>query len=219
MLSHSSVHKPTRTASGCEPPLMTRTPREPHLSAAFVRFADTLRSDFDVVELLQELLEQSAQIVDSRDGGVLLVDPAGDLRLAASIGSRVAKMSPLELASSEGPLHSWPLQLRGETVGAMCFLGADSDELTASDLVLVQALADIVTIGILQERAIRERTDEIDRLQSALDSRVLIEQAKGILVGRTDVSMDDAFATLRTRARNENLTMRRVAEEVVARVD
>ncbi len=196
---------------------MTRHPHESSVGDAFVRLADTLRDDFDVVELLHELLGESARIIGSEDGTVLLVDPSGDLRLAAAVGKRATSMTPLALASCDGSLHSFPLQLRGEIVGAMCFMGADATRLSAADASLVQALADVATIGILHERALRGRSVEVDQLQTALESRVVIEQAKGLLAARNAVSMDDAFATLRARARNENLTMRRVAEEVVAR--
>lgn len=195
---------------------MTQTPREPQVGAAFVRLADTLRSDFDLVDLLRGLLVEASRIVGAAEGGVLLVDAAGDLRLAASIGERLGSMTPLELAAAEGSMHPWPLQLRGETLGAMCLMGADAERISAEDVALVQALVDVASIGILHHRAARAQADEIDQLRTALESRVVIEQAKGVLAGSTAVTMDDAFETLRARARNRNLTVRSVAEEVVA---
>ena len=81
----------------------------------------------------------------------------------------------------------------------------------------MQALADLATIGILQERLIRESGVVSEQLQRALDSRILIEQAKGVLSELGAMDMDDAFKALRGYARNNKLSLRLVAEGVTNR--
>jgi AmiR/NasT family two-component response regulator len=88
-----------------------------------------------------------------------------------------------------------------------------SDEDTA----VAQGLADVATIGILQQRAIREADIAKRQLQHALDSRVLIEQAKGVIAHTRNVTMDEAFRTLRDHARSNNVNLRDVAAGVVDR--
>ncbi|HEY5224872.1 MAG TPA: ANTAR domain-containing protein [Microbacteriaceae bacterium] len=78
-------------------------------------------------------------------------------------------------------------------------------------------MADVATIGILHERAIRERTLVTEQLQIALDSRVVIEQAKGVVAQTSGVPMDEAFARLRDYARRHNQRLHEVAENVISR--
>ncbi|MDO9590007.1 MAG: ANTAR domain-containing protein, partial [Microcella sp.] len=82
---------------------------------------------------------------------------------------------------------------------------------------VAQALADIATIGILQERSIRESHILNEQLQRALESRVLIEQAKGVLAAVGSLDMDEAFTALRDYARSNRMTLRDVAQQVAAR--
>ena len=82
---------------------------------------------------------------------------------------------------------------------------------------MAQALADVATIGILQERSIRESSLVAEQLQWALESRVIIEQAKGVLSVLENVGVEEAFGRLRAYARHHNLTLRAVAEGVTAR--
>lgn len=89
--------------------------------------------------------------------------------------------------------------------------------LNAPDAAVAQALADVATIGILQERSIRETGIVTDQLQRALESRILIEQAKGVLSAMGLMSVDDAFEALRSYARRHNLPLRAVAEGVASR--
>ena len=77
-----------------------------------------------------------------------------------------------------------------------------------------QALADVATIGILHERAIRRQEMVTEQLQVALNSRIVIEQAKGVLAERLQVSIDDAFITLRSYARLNNRKLAEVAQAV-----
>jgi GAF domain-containing protein len=114
-------------------------------------------------------------------------------------------------------VHATPLRLRGEIIGSMNLFLTSVGELKSQDAAVAQALADVATIGILQERIVAESHVVTEQLQRALDSRVLIEQAKGVLSQSTGLLMDEAFSVLRVHARENNLTLRGVAEGVVNR--
>jgi ANTAR domain len=107
-----------------------------------------------------------------------------------------------------------PMKLRGRIIGTMNLFGTHPGEVNARDAAVAQALADVATIGILQERVIREGHLMEEQLHRALDSRIMIEQAKGVIANELSLSMDDAFGLLRTYARDRNLTIRSVAEQV-----
>ncbi len=111
--------------------------------------------------------------------------------------------------------HALPLRLRGEVLGAVNLFCAARETLGEGELALGQALADVATIGLLQERNISRNTLLVEQLQHALESRVVIEQAKGVLAERSGTSMDDAFARLRGYARAQRRPLRQVADDVV----
>ncbi len=112
-------------------------------------------------------------------------------------------------------VHALPLRLRGEAIGTLNLFRGAPGPLPAADLALGQALADIATIGILQERAIRRDEVVTEQLQGALNSRVIIEQAKGVLAQRGNLTMDAAFDRLRHYARGHNLRLTEVARQIV----
>ena len=112
-------------------------------------------------------------------------------------------------------VHALPLRLRGEAIGAMNLFHREPGPMPADDLDLGQALADIATIGILSERAIRRGEVLNEQLQTALNSRVIIEQAKGVLAQHSKIGMDAAFAQLRGFARSHNRRLSDVALLVV----
>jgi hypothetical protein len=114
-------------------------------------------------------------------------------------------------------VHALPLRLRGEAIGALNLFRGAPGPLPDADLALGQALADVATIGILQERAIRRGEVLTEQLQGALNSRVAVEQAKGVVAQLFDLGMDDAFDVLRRYARQGNLRLADVARAVVAR--
>lgn len=114
-------------------------------------------------------------------------------------------------------MHAVPLRLRATTIGSLNLFWDRTGGLSAEDTGTVQALADVATIGILQERAIRESDIVRQQLQHALSSRVLIEQAKGVVAYTHGVHMGDAFNTIRSYARANGLPLADVAAKIVNR--
>jgi len=112
-------------------------------------------------------------------------------------------------------LHAIPLRLRSRVIGAMNLFGNDAGRLDPDDVTIVQALADVATIGLLQEQAIHRAEILTEQLQGALNSRVVIEQAKGALARAHGVDVDVAFTLLRTHARNHNRKLVDVAHAVL----
>ncbi len=112
-------------------------------------------------------------------------------------------------------VHALPLRLRGEPVGALNLFRHAPGPLLPADLALGQALADVATIGILSERAVNRGEVLNEQLQNALNSRVIIEQAKGVLAERGGIGMDAAFDRLRSYSRNHNLKLSDVGRQVV----
>jgi GAF domain-containing protein len=112
-------------------------------------------------------------------------------------------------------VHALPLRLRSDVIGAMNIFSTELAELSPEDINLVQALADAATIGILQERAIAHGADLAGQLQGALNSRIVIEQAKGIVSESRKVTMDEAFAMLRATARSSRTPLSEIARAVI----
>jgi GAF domain-containing protein len=113
--------------------------------------------------------------------------------------------------------HALPLRLRDSVVGAMNLFCSDTTPLSAEDITLGQALADIATIGLLQERAVRESGMLAEQLQTALNSRIMIEQAKGALMASAEVPADQAFELMRGYSRKNHVPVRTVAQRVIER--
>jgi transcriptional regulator with GAF, ATPase, and Fis domain len=114
-------------------------------------------------------------------------------------------------------VHALPLRLRQQILGALNLFGDKPGALSEPVARLGQALADMATITILHERALRESEHVAAQLQTALVSRIVIEQAKGVLAERGDLTMDDAFQVLRKHARDHNLRLHDVALGIVER--
>ena len=115
-----------------------------------------------------------------------------------------------------GPVYALPMRLRERTIGAFNLFRRPGAPLTAPDLELGQALADISTIAILQHRTIRESEQLAEQLQAALNSRIVIEQAKGALAERAQVDLDVAFGMLRRFARQSRARLSEVAASVAS---
>ena len=111
--------------------------------------------------------------------------------------------------------HALPLRLRSRVVGAMNLFCADSTLLSDDDLVIGQALADVATIGLLQERGVHQQEVLAAQLEGALNNRTLIEQAMGVLAVRSDVEADEALARMLAYARARGRPLVAVANDVL----
>lgn len=114
-------------------------------------------------------------------------------------------------------VHALPLRLRDNLLGALGLFGARPGALDAADLHLGQALADVASIAIVQDRAAGDSATVARQLQTALDSRVVLEQAKGVLAYSGGLDMAEAFQALRRYARDHNLRLSDAAAAVVER--
>ena len=111
--------------------------------------------------------------------------------------------------------HALPLRLRRQVVGALNLFAVERRALTDDHLAVAQGMADIATIGLLHERALRDQVVLAEQLQTALHSRIVIEQAKGVLSARAGLSVSEAFTRMRTHARRTGQQLTAVAEAVV----
>jgi len=107
------------------------------------------------------------------------------------------------------------MRLRDQVIGALNLFSAGTAPLSQAELRIGQALADVATIGLLQERNVRRAETLAEQLQMALNSRVVIEQAKGRLAERLGLGMDQAFTLLREQARTTNQRLTDVARQVI----
>jgi transcriptional regulator with GAF, ATPase, and Fis domain len=230
-----------------------RRGREAALARTFVHLADTLASDFDVVDFLQRLSADLVEILGAEAAGVMLADARGGLRLIASSDERMRLLELFELQSEQGPCldafstgrplqasaassrSRWPafaqhasdsgfrmmcavpLRVRTDVIGAMNLFRASDELFTDDEMDIAQAMAEMAAIGLIQERALRERSLLTEQLQAALASRVVIEQAKGMLAEYLKMTVDDAFQLLRSYARDRNRKLSEVARDVVDR--
>jgi len=133
----------------------------------------------------------------------------------ASLHDRWPHFTPRALETGFRSVDALPLHLRDKTIGALNLFRTDNGGLGPDDLSTAQALADVATIAILQHRSALDSQVLTDQLNRALNSRVVIEQAKGMVAERAGIDMEDAFAALRAHARNHNLKLASVAREVI----
>ncbi|MDF2966317.1 MAG: hypothetical protein K0Q93_95 [Nocardioidaceae bacterium] len=129
------------------------------------------------------------------------------------------QFAPRAVEAGFRSVHAVPLKLRSEVIGALNVFGRQPTRLEPADAHIVQALADVATIGLMQERAIRRSEVLAEQLQTALNSRIVVEQAKGALAQMHGVSVDDAFDLLRSHARSTGTRLSDVARRVVTDPD
>ena len=223
---------------------MTQAGRESRVLAALVSLVDSLLDDFDVVELLTQLTERCAELLDIASAGLLLADSRGQLHLMAATTQGTHDLELFQLHHDEGPclecyatgegvnvsnlsaetgrwpqfapaaikagfaaVHAVPMRAGATVVGALNLFGSTVGALDPADLLVGQTLAHIATVAILQRDAPAPDT-VLPQLQRALASRVVVEQATGFLRERMDVSITEAFDTLRryAHANSDHLT-------------
>ncbi|MDF2976998.1 MAG: transcriptional regulator [Actinomycetospora sp.] len=225
--------------------------REQTLVEAFVRLADTLVTDYDVIDLFHGLCADCVTLLDADAAGLLLTDQRGSLQLVSASNEQAHLVELFQLQADQGPcldafrtghqvraddlatedrwprftsraresgfaaVHALPMRLRGEVVGALNLFHRQHHVMDEADLGVGQALADVATIAILTDRSSRQRELLTEQLQAALTSRVIIEQAKGVLAERGRIGLDEAFARMRSYARGHQVRLADVARDVV----
>ncbi len=131
---------------------------------------------------------------------------------------RWPQFAPAATAAGFVAVHALPMRLRGEVIGALnMFSDSRVPPISEQEIPIAQALADVATIAILQDRLARSRETLAEQLQGALNSRIAIEQAKGALALQLGTSPEQAFELLRERARSSRRRLTEVAAEVVQR--
>ncbi len=135
-----------------------------------------------------------------------------DLALA---NSRWPRFSHKAIGAGFRSVHALPMRLRGTVIRGLNLFRVEPGEMREADVDAAQALADVATIAILQHRATHEAQVVNQQLQHALNSRVVIEQAKGMVAESEHLNMEQAFSALRNHARNHNLRLVDVAEAVI----
>ncbi len=233
-------------------PAPSGVPRERRLLHAFVDAADTLVDDYDVTEMLHQLVVHCVELLDAAAAGLMLSDQRGSLQVVASSTERTRLLELFEIQTDEGPcldsfrtgepvlvpdlagvsdrwpqfapeairegfgsVHAVPMRLRQQTIGALNLFGYQPGTLNEQDLRVARALADVATIGILQERAIRQNEVLTEQLQTALNNRVTIEQAKGLLAHAQGLDMDQTWELLRAHARHTRTRASDIAHQLV----
>jgi GAF domain-containing protein len=164
-----------------------------------------------LMEVIQ-LESQAGPCIDAvRTGEAVSVsDPAELRRLWPAFGHAVGEQGFTAV-------HALPLRVRQEKIGALNLFGAGDQPLSDSDLRLAQALADVATIAILQQRSLSRTSLLAEQLQQALNTRILVEQAKGVLAEFSGADMGAAFEALREYSRSNRLKLGVVARQVVRR--
>ena len=224
------------------------------LLETFVKLADTLIDDYDVVDLLQFLVDTCRDVLDTTAAGILLADARGDLEVVASTSEASRLVEMMQLSAEQGPciesfrsgrrvsvpdieaskdewwqfrgsalaqgfrsMDALPLRLRDATIGTLNLLRSTAGAAPEETISAAQAFADVATIGILHERTLRESAILSEQLQAALNSRIIIEQAKGVVSHTRGVSIDEAFTLMREYARSHSMGLSIVAARLVDR--
>jgi GAF domain-containing protein len=125
------------------------------------------------------------------------------------------RFAPEARAAGFLAVQALPMRLRGSVVGALNLFHLEPGEMPAADLAVAQALTDVATIAIIQHRAAQEAQVLNEQLNIALNTRIVIEQTKGVLAERLGLDMEAAFTVLRNHARRHNLLLGDVANAII----
>jgi GAF domain-containing protein len=164
-----------------------------------------------VAELFQIQNDEGPCLDCYRTGQVIV---AGDIR-GGEAASRWPRFAAAALEVGFTSVHAIPMRLRDQVIGTLNLFRSSAGGLDPAVARAARALVDVATIGILQERAVRQHEVIAGQLQLALNSRVMIEQAKGVLAERLRVSPDEAFVLLRRYARDHNHPLTDLAGDVI----
>ncbi len=164
-----------------------------------------------VVELFQIQNDEGPCLDCYRTGQAVIVSDMSTDRAA----ERWPRFAAAVLEMGYAGVHAIPMRLRDQVIGTLNLFRAAPGALDPAVVVAATALVDVATIGILQERAVREQEVVAGQLQLALNSRVIIEQAKGVLAERLRVTPDEAFVLLRRYARDHNHRLTELSGDVI----
>jgi len=216
---------------------ITERDREQAVCKAFVSLAGIAAGDGDVNELMWRLTNHCVRLIavdaaefllpgnhlelfppEFEQGPCLDAFNTGQPVVAADLRKATARWPHFTArANAEGfrAAHAVPLRKNDEILGSVTLLSVRPGMLPAKDLELGQALADAVAFCLVQQRELRHQTVLAGQLQTALDSRVIIEQAKGVLAERCRLDMAEAFNRMRALARSTNQRLNKIARGVV----
>ncbi|GIM89797.1 ATP-binding protein [Paractinoplanes toevensis] len=215
------------------------TSRERAVADAFAEFSDTLVVDFDVVEFLHTLAVRCVELTGVQAAGVMLADQRGGLRVMASSSEQAHLLELFELEADEGPcvdcytagrpttdpsararvegfraVHAVPVRLRDEVVGVLSLFTTVPGALPEADARTARAVADVTGLALVQHRAVDYRQLLAEQLHHSLTSRVVVEQAKGVLAELLGLDMAAAFTELRRFARSTGRRLSDVAADI-----
>lgn len=174
-----------------------------------VRFMAASNQSGKMLELLQ-IQNDEGPCLDCLTTGTPVVN--ADL---AHAGDRWPVFAPRAIEAGFQSVHAFPMRLRNQVIGALNLFGTEDARFEPDEVRVVQALADVATIAILHERNLIQAEVVTEQLQAALNSRIVIEQAKGALAQAEGISTGDAFERLRSRARSSRTRLGEVAQEVL----
>jgi len=144
----------------------------------------------------------------------LASEPVINTDLATAI-NRWPIFAPRAIEAGFTSVHAIPMRLRNQVIGTLNIFGKANNLFDAADVRIVQALADVATIAILQERSVERAETLTEQLQGALNSRIVIEQAKGAISKLQDVGIDEAFEMLRAYSRKNHQRLADVSHAVL----
>lgn len=165
-----------------------------------------------IVELLQLQTEEGPCLDAFRTGQPVQSGPLD----GEEAKERWPTFAPQAVAAGFDSVHAIPIRLRDAVLGSLNLFKIGPGKVTDRDIAAARALADLATIAILQDRAMSEAREVIDQLQTALDTRVVIEQAKGMLAERTRLDVGAAFERMRSYARSNNLRLSEVSSRITS---
>jgi hypothetical protein len=192
------------------------------LAQTFVELADTLGDDFDVIEFLYLLVDRCVTLLDVSATGLLLSDSHDRLEVMACSAENIHLLelfqlqhSPAATESGFRTVHALPMRLRSQVIGTLTLFHTTPNTLAPEVTQIGQAMADVATIGLIQQQSLHQQDILIDQLQTAQDGRVIIEQAKGVLAERHHINPGQAFTLLLNNARKHNQRLTQLATTII----
>jgi transcriptional regulator with GAF, ATPase, and Fis domain len=227
--------------------------RERKVTEAFVSIANSLVGEFDVIDLLNGLTTNCAELLDIASAGLLLADERTTLHVVAASSEATRTLELFQLQRDQGPcldcyrrgepvsvsdvedhrlrwpqfvdaaegagfvsVHAVPMRLPNTVLGTLGLFGTRAGKLGESDINLAQALAHVASIAIVRGGALVGDAAVInEKLNATLGSRAAVEQAKGLLAQRGELTMEQAFAVLRDYAHEHNLHLGDAATQLL----